>query len=79
MEKLSQTKVLAAHLAKVLTVFCCCAHGAIHEPSDDDLEGDLTMSVSFGECVHYCRSLHICNETDWFQQIIAWQSVLIAV
>lgn len=42
LERLSRTKVLATHLAKALTGFYCCVHGAIHEPSDDDLEGDLT-------------------------------------
>lgn len=77
LERLIQTKMLAAHLGKVLTGFCCCVHDAIREPGDDDLEGDLAMNVSFGECVTYCRSSHIRNETNWFQQIIAWQSLLI--
>lgn len=71
-------KVLAAHLGKALTGFCWCVCGAIREPGDDDLEGDLTMNVSFGERVNYCKSSHICNETNRFQHIIAWQSLLIA-
>lgn len=55
--------MLAAHLGKVLTCFCCDVHGAIPEPGNDDLEGDLTTNVSFGECVDYCRSSHTHNET----------------
>lgn len=70
-------KVLAAHSGKALTGFCWCVCGAIHEPGNDDLEGDLTMHVSFGERVNYCKSSYIRNETNRFQHIIAWQSLLI--
>jgi len=67
LERLIQTKVLAAHLGKALAGFCCCVRGAIREPGDEDLKGDLTMNVSFGDHVSYCRSSHIRNETNWFQ------------